>query len=81
MTMSTIDKAENQLREELVRTFGQKLRGVISFGRRWDPRSDRENLGVVLDKSVVSNTQASALPDSIGGVAVKVMRGGPAFLD
>jgi hypothetical protein len=79
--MANIGKAERELHQRLTRSFGNDLYGIVSYGRQWDASEQRESLGVVVDETLVSDSQSASLPSSIAGVKVKVLKTGPIAID
>ena len=79
--MDNIGRAEKVLKRTLTESFGRSLHGIVSYGRRWDPRLKAETLGVVVDTELVSDAKVKALPSDIGGVNIQVLKAGRASLD
>jgi len=75
---SRIQAAERNLRESLEESFGPDLQGVVVYGHRWDPGTQKDSLRVIVDGATTPERKIRRLPRQIGGFDVRVSRAGPA---
>ncbi len=73
--------AKEELRTHLVALFGTALRGVSGYGAGLDRQTRAPSLSVLTTSERAASRARASLPDTIGGVPVKVEQRNPAILE